>query len=63
MDNFSMDKTLNNGNIVSLYMDVYGINYIVSVFTCDYKVLHTRKTQDYFLALHYITIFENKYSK
>ena len=63
MDNFSMDKKLNNGNIVSLYMDVYGINYIVTTFTCDYRVLQTRKTQDYSLALHYMTIMENKYSK
>lgn len=63
MNNFSMDKTLNNGNIVSLYMDVYGINYVVTAFTCDYKVLQTRKTKDYLLALHYITILENKYSK
>jgi hypothetical protein len=63
MNKFSIEKRLNNGNIISLYTDTYGISYVVTAFTCDYKVLKSRKTTEYNLALHYMTIYENMFSR
>lgn len=61
--NFSIETTLCNGNTICLYMDTYGTRYVVTAFTCDYRVLKTRKTKEYSLALHYFKIFENQYGK
>ena len=63
MERFNLSKQLKNGITVELYMDVYGLKYCITAFTSDYRVIQTRKTDDYFNALHIMTIFENKYSK
>ena len=63
MERFSLSKQLSNGIKIELYMDTYGLKYCITAFTNDYRVIQTRKTDDYSNALHIMTIFENKYSK
>ena len=62
MERFSLSKQLKNGIKIELYMSVYGINYCITAFTPDYRVIETKKTDDYNLALHKMVIMENKYS-
>lgn len=62
MKDFEITKTLKNGLKIELYMNLYG-QYVVTVFTSDYKALESKRTTDYFNALHKMTILENKYSK
>ena len=56
-----ISERLENGINLELYMDIYGIKYIITAFTCDYRVLETKRTSDYFNALHKFTIMRNKY--
>ena len=59
--NSIISETLKNRIHIELYMDVYGINYVITAFSPDYKVLKSRKTKDYFNALHLFTIVKNSF--
>ena len=56
-----ISERLENGINIELYMDIYGIKYIVTAFTCDYRVIETKRTSEYSNALHKFAIMRNKY--
>ena len=60
--NSIINETLKNGIHIELYTSVYGSHYVITAFSPDYKVLKSRKTQDYNYALHIFTILKNQFS-
>lgn len=58
-----INETLKNGIHIELYTGVYGFPYVITAFSPDYKVLKTRKTQNYNNALHIFTILKNHFKR
>ena len=56
-----ISERLDNGINIELYMSIYGTQYIITAFTCDYRVIETKRTSEYSNALNKFSIMRNKY--